>query len=48
MQVWITGYGGFLREAFGLFDDEAELFFLFWATNCHFPSWGIELKLLKG
>ena len=41
MQVWITGYRGFLREAVGLFvddSDEAELYFLFRATNCHFPS----------
>ena len=27
MQVWITGYRGFLLEATGLFADEAELFF---------------------
>ena len=38
MQVWITGYGGVLLEAIGLFVDEAELYFLFGATNCHFPS----------
>ena len=27
-----------LLKANGLFLDEAELFFLFQATNCHFPS----------
>ena len=29
MQVWITGYCGFLLEAVGLFVDKAELYFLF-------------------
>ena len=41
MQVWITGYHEFLREAIGLFfdrSDEAELYFLFRAINCHFKS----------
>ena len=41
MQVWITGYHGFLREAIGLFvddSDEAEQYVLFRATNCHFPN----------
>ena len=47
MQVWVTGYRRFLLEAIGLIVDEAELFFLFWATNCHFLSWGLELKLHK-
>ena len=28
----------FLLEAIGLFVDEAELFFLFQTTTCHFPS----------
>ena len=36
MQFWMTGYRGLLLEAIGLFVDEAELFFLFWATNCLF------------
>ena len=34
-------YYGFLREATGLLaddSDEAELYFLFRATNCHFSS----------
>ena len=47
MQVWMTGYRGFLLEAIGPSVDEAELFFLFRATNCHFPSLGLELKLQK-
>ena len=37
-------------EAFGLFvydSDEAKLYFLFWATNYHFPSRCLELKLHK-
>ena len=39
MQVWMTGYRVFLLlEAVGLFVDEAELFFLFRATNCHFQT----------
>ena len=41
MQVWITGYHGFLREAVGLFvadSNEVELYFLFRETNCHFLS----------
>ena len=29
MQVWMTGYRGFLLETIGLFVDEAELYFLF-------------------
>ena len=40
MQVWITGYRGFLPEAIGLLvdnSDEAELYFLFRAANCHCP-----------
>ena len=39
MQVWIAGCRGFLSEAIGLFidgSDEAEPYFLFRATNCHF------------
>ena len=47
MHVWITGYCGFLLEVIGLSVDEAELYFLFWAANCHFPSSGLELKLQK-
>ena len=47
MQIWITGYCGFLLEAIGLFVDEAELYFLFEAKNCHFPSGVVELKLQK-
>ena len=47
MQVWITGYRGFLLEAIERFVDEAELYFLFGATNFHFPSWVLELKLQK-
>ena len=38
MQVWMTGYRGILLEVIGLFVDGAELFLLFLATNCHFPS----------
>ena len=38
MQVWMTGYRGFLLEAIGLFVDGPELFFLFQATNCRLPS----------
>ena len=44
MQVfWIMDYYGFLRKAtcIGLFaddSDEAELYFLFRATNCHLSS----------
>ena len=42
-RIWNTlmqlrRYPGFLLEGIGLFVDEAELFFLFQATNCHFPS----------
>ena len=37
-----------LRDAVGLVVDEAEIYFLFRATNCHFPSRGLELKLHKG
>ena len=51
MKVWITGYHGFLREATRLFvdgSDEAEPYFLFRATNCHFSTWVLELKLHKG
>ena len=29
MQVWMTGYSGFLLEAIGLFVDEPELFSCF-------------------
>ena len=47
LQVWITGYRGFLLEAIGLFVGKAELYFLFRATNCRFPSWGLQLKLHK-
>ena len=47
MQVWMTCYHGFLLETVGLLVDKAELFFLFWATNCHFPSSGLELKPLS-
>ena len=41
MQVWITGYHGFLREAIRLFVDRSdgvELLLLFRTTNCHFPT----------
>ena len=38
MQVWMTGYCGFLLEAIGLFVGEAEMYFLFGATNCNFPG----------
>ena len=37
-----------LLEAIGLFSDKAEPYFLFRATNCHFQSRGLELKLHKG
>ena len=51
MQVWITGCHGFLRDVIGRFvddSDEAELYFRFRATNCHFLSGGLELNLHKG
>ena len=38
MQVWITGYRGFLREAIGLFVDDAELYLPVSGNKCHFPS----------
>ena len=47
MQVCMTGYRGFLLENVGLFIDKAELYFLFRVPNCHFPSWGLELKQQK-
>ena len=37
-----------LGEAIGLFVYEAELYFLLGTTNCHFPSWGLKVKLHKG
>ena len=33
MQVWMTGYRGFLHEAVGLFVDETEQLFLFRAFS---------------
>ena len=47
MQVWITGYRGFLGEAIGLFVDKAELYFRFWALPFS-ELRGLELKLHKG
>ena len=48
MQIWITGYHGFLRKAIGLFVEDSDEAELFRATNCHFLSSGLELKLHKG